>query len=93
LIVKRERMSSEDSVESREYPSKGNKRDDPLRTQSRISFFQNEKLAEKISRDHSMKKIKQERNHVGLLSEMNEKKKLIPKTGGKSQSRSKDKSE
>ena len=95
LIVKRERMSSENSNQSEEYNSNKHKKDrgNQFRTQSRISFFQNEKLAEKISREHSIKKEKRERDHLGLLSVMDEKKKLIPVTRRKSRSKSKEKGE
>lgn len=49
-------------------------------SQSRISFFQNERKAEKLSRDQSLKKIKKENDHLGILSLMdeNKKNKLIP---------------
>lgn len=77
-------MSSRNSLDSGQYNSSKNKENDILRTKSRISFFQNEKLAEKISRDQSMKRVKKETDHMGLLSEINKKKKLIPRTGQRS---------
>lgn len=74
LIVKRNTPSSGDSQDSN--GAHREKRDSDLfRTQSRISFYRNEKLAEKISRNTSMKKVKTEADHLGILSMMDDKNK------------------
>ena len=71
LILKRETYLSGNSKEENQR----NLTSEQFRRQSRMSFFRNEKLAERISRDQSLKKVKptQDSDHLGILSVMDDK--------------------
>lgn len=74
LIVKRGAPFPRDSRGSAE-PRREEVDSEHSRTKSRISFFRNERLAEKLSRNQSLKKVKSDADHLGILSVINDKNK------------------
>ena len=68
LILKRDTYLSGSKGENTALNS------EQFRRQSRMSFFRNEKLAERISRDQSLKKVKAS-DHLGILSVMDDRQK------------------